>query len=298
MRPTAKTLILFTLLSCLTLSLAQNPLAPQPQNQPGNLDSFAGRFISQDGTIVLELQGTAGQYMGQLLADGSMLPFTAQGDLTGLTGTLSTPEADYVFTLQPSPLGVMLAIDGETIELQRQGGIPAPGMPPQPQPTPVPNPQPTPQAVPIPTPQAVPSSANPTPQPPQGPWQASYQLAVYSQEDPNQKQSGTLNIQVTPQPDGIYRVVSTLDGQPLVDMFVTAQGVDVSTGEEQYPLPWYMGQTSLYGIPAQTQVENGMIVFSVQSGSSYTQAIYDPSGVLVAYTGCENGRCTEMTFAR
>lgn len=298
MKLTAKKLALLTLLSFLALSFAQSPLALPPQSHPGSSDPIAGKFMSSDGSVVLELQGAAGQYRGQLLTGGSTLPFTAQGDTTGVMGTLSTPEADYVFTLHPFPSGVTLAIDGQTIELQRQDGMPVPGTLPQPQPTPVPSPQPTLQPVPVPTPQPVPSPSSSAPQPPQGPWQGSYQLAVYSQADPSQKHSGTLDIQVTPQPNSTYRVMSTLDGQPLVDMVVTAQGVDVATGEEQYTLPWHTGRMSLYGIPAQTNVQNGMTVFAVQNGSSHSQAVYDPDGVLVAYTACENGQCTEMTFTR
>jgi hypothetical protein len=295
MRPTSKLVILLlVLVSFLTFSLAQNPLAPRPtQPQSEVVDPFTGKFVSQDGTMLLELQGTNGQYQGQLVVEGSALPLTGVGSASMLTGTLSTPEAEYIFTLQRSDTGVVLAIDGETVALQRQNGMPTPAKLPQPQPVPVPTP-----AGPVPTPSPLPTASSGIPQPPRDSWQGNYQFTVYSQTDPNQKQSALLTIQVTPQPDGTYQVVSTLDGKPLVDIRVSAQGLDLSTGEEQYPLPWNTAQTSLFGIPAQTGVQNGLTVFSVQSGTSSTQATYDPSGVLVSYQGCENGQCTQMQLSR
>ena len=297
---------LTVLLLALSLSFAQNPLGGLGGNRAPNAegDPFVGSF--SDGYNTLMLQGANGSYRGQLIVEGQAAPVTAQGNASGLMGEFTVGSDTYLFTLQLAQNGVVLMVGGEQTLMQRvQAQLPQP-MPqpaPMPQPTPQPVPQPTPQPAPQPVPQPAPQPVPAPPPatqalPPSGPWQGTYQLAVYSEANPSQRQPGTLTIEVTPQPNGTYRVASSLDGQPLVDITVTAAGLDAATGQEQFPLPWYTGQTSLYGIPAQTGFSNGMLLFALQQGSSRAQAAYDPNGVLVSYEACENGQCTTMALAR
>lgn len=288
--------VLVLLLLGFSLSLARNTLGGTPGQAPSS-DPFVGSF--SDGYNTLTLQGAAGSYSGQLLVEGQAIPVVARGDATGLTGEFTVGSDTYVFTLQAAQSGVVLMVNGEQTLMQRvQAQMPQPAPQPTPMPQPSPQPAPTPQPIPQPAPQPVPAPPPSQALPPSGPWQGTYQLAVYSEADPSQKQPGTLLIQVTPQADGTYRVISSLDGQPLVDIVVTAAGLDANTGQEQFPLPWYTGQASLYGIPAQTSFNNGMLLFAVQQGSSRAQAAYDASGVLLSFEACENSQCTTMALVR
>jgi hypothetical protein len=280
------------------------PLNPQPLNSGTmNADPFLGSF--SDGYMTLQLQGHSGQYQGVFLVDGQQIPVSARGDSSGLTGTITEQDVEYVFTLSPTSNGIVFTIDGEQYPLQRQGvqaNGPLPLNPtplnptPTPQPTPVsPTPSPMPNPQPVPT---MPTSSNPMPQPPQAPWQGTYQIAVYSQASPNQKQRGVLSLQVTPMQDGNFHVVSTINGQTLVDITVTAAGINTATGQEEFPLAWNTGKSSIYGVPGQLSTQNGMTLFAVQSGQDSAQAMYDANGVLVSYKGCLSGECTEMNLGQ
>jgi hypothetical protein len=273
------------------------PSSPQqPINSGMNADPFVGSF--GDGYITLQLQGHSGQYQGLFVVEGQQIPVSARGDASGLTGTLTEQDVEYVFTLSPGTNGLVFTIDGEQYLLQRQAlqaNGPRPVNPmPVPQPTPV---SPTP-ASPVPNPQPIPTTSNALPQPPKSPWQGTYQIAVYNQSDPNQKQRGVLTLQVTPTPDGNFHVVSTLNGQTLVDITVTAAGMNTVTGQEEFPLAWNTGKSSIYGVPGQLSTQNGLTSFVVQSGQDSARAMYDANGVLLSYQGCISGECTEMNLGQ
>jgi hypothetical protein len=279
-----------------------SPLNPQPLNSgTTNADPFVGSF--SDGYMTLQLQGSNGQYQGVFVVDGQQIPVSARGDASGLTGTISEQDVEYVFTLSPTSNGIVFAIDGEQYPLQRQGvqtNGPRP-VNPTPTPTPVPptpSPIPNPQPAPTPLPQPVPTNSDGMPQPPKAPWQGTYQIAVYNQASPNQKQTGVLTLQVTPMPDGNFHVVSTVNGQPLVDITVTAAGINTATGQEEFPLAWNTGKSTIYGVPGQLSTQNGITLFVVQSGQDGAQATYDANGVLVSYKGCLSGECTEMNLGQ
>ena len=103
------------------LGIAQNPLAsllePTDTPMPVNDDPFIGSF--RDDYNVLTLQGGNGQYSGQLGIEGQVFSVTAQGDRSGLTGEFTIDTDTYIFTLQPSDSGVVLAVNGEQLPLQR-----------------------------------------------------------------------------------------------------------------------------------------------------------------------------------
>jgi hypothetical protein len=297
------------------------PVPTQPMSDP-----YIGSF--SDGYFSLQLQGANGQYQGVFVVDGQQIPVSARGDASVLTGTLTEQDVEYVFTLSLGANGIVFAIDGEQFPLQRQAGqatgpMSVNPMPtPVPQPTPVsptpvnlvPTPQPTPvnplsvnpmPVSPVPTPPvnpqpvpSAPSSPDGMPQPPTTPWQGNYQIAVYSQANPSQKQTGVLTLQVTPTQDGNFHVVSALNGQTLVDITVTAVGINTATGQEEFPLVWNTGKSSVYGVSGQLTTQNGMTLFAVQSGQDGAQAMYDTKGLLVSYQGCISGECTEMNLGQ
>jgi hypothetical protein len=75
-----------------------SPLNPQPLNSgTTNADPFVGSF--SDGYMTLQLQGSNGQYQGVFVVDGQQIPVSAQGDSSGLTGTITEQGVEYIFTL-------------------------------------------------------------------------------------------------------------------------------------------------------------------------------------------------------
>jgi hypothetical protein len=285
---------------------------------------FNGTFQNDQGTGQITLQQTPdGGLQGSFTGSNGQMQLQGYADVQGAYGSLMGQEAQLAFQAQLSP-------DGNTLQMLvapfGQDGQPdvnaaqqliyhrvAGTRPIVQNPVPAPTPLPTPNPVPV-TPQPLPMPVNPAPnplpqpapntslggmpQPPQTPWQGNYQLAVYSQSNPSQKKSGILTIQVTPQPEGNYRSVSTINGQTLVDMVVTAAGIDTATGQEQFPLSWNTGQSSVYGVSGQRSTQNGLTLFSLQSGQDGAQAMYDANGVLVSYRGCISGECTEMRLGQ
>jgi hypothetical protein len=280
------------------LGIAQNPLASllEPINtpMPGNDDPFVGSF--SDDYNVLTLQGSKGHYDGQLDIEGQVFPVIAQGDSSELTGEFTVNTDTYIFTLQPSDGGVVLAVNGEKLPLQRVA-MSQPPTPQPPTPQPVPAPEPAPQPEPTPEPDPL-SPTGLTPQPPQGPWQGNYQVAAYSQANPEQKQQVIATVQVTPQENGTYHFVFTGNGEVGLDTVVDASGRDVTTGEDQFPLTWNTGQTSINGTPVQVSSQNGMVTLSLQQGQDQFRAQYDQSGILVYLLACMSGQCTEMQLNR
>jgi hypothetical protein len=270
--------VVLSIVAFVGLGIAQNPLAsllePTDTPMPVNDDPFIGSF--RDDYNVLTLQGGNGQYSGQLGIEGQVFSVTAQGDRSGLTGEFTIDTDTYIFTLQPSDGGVVLAVNGEQLPLQRVAT-------PQPAPTPEPNP---------------PTPTNLTAQPPQGPWQGNYQVAAYSQANPEQKQQVIATVQVTPQENGTYHFVFTGNGEVGLDTVVDASGRDVTTGEDQFPLTWNTGQTSINGTPVQVSSQNGMVTLSLQQGQDRFRAQYDQSGILVYLLACMSGQCTEMQLSR
>ncbi|UCH25596.1 MAG: hypothetical protein JSV66_16965 [Trueperaceae bacterium] len=104
-----------------------NPLAPVTPSVPA--DPFVGTFIGETLTVVL--QGSGGQYTGELTFSGQVYPLTATANGSNLTGTFQNQGAGFPFNATLD--GDTLTVDsgGSRFVTVREGGsltqAPAPG---------------------------------------------------------------------------------------------------------------------------------------------------------------------------
>ncbi len=96
-----------------------NPLAG------GATDPYVGTFT--DGNVTLQLQGTGGQYQGQLAVGGEVYPVSASGGPTGLQGVIQAPDGPYGLTIQSANGGLFVVSGGQQYQLAPQSAVAAQG---------------------------------------------------------------------------------------------------------------------------------------------------------------------------
>lgn len=94
-----------------------NPLASGNPLSGASSDPYVGYFT--DGAVTLELWGGGGQYEGQVWIGGGQFPVRADGNASGLRGSLQTADGSYVLTAQLQGGVLVLVSEGVQYYLHR-----------------------------------------------------------------------------------------------------------------------------------------------------------------------------------